>query len=206
MTADKKRVQVPRASNAGPALFAIDGENAAANVKYRISVTTRHFCIMVGHKINAVASISLPRAEPNGEMFATGTENPRACLLVVDWHTVEDHMVHCRASDDFQERCRLVGLCFDGAPVVTHFATAVVGFSCPPLPFCVRAVASPAPAPPGAAPTETLPPCALASRAPRAHPRSAPPARGPMRRARARRSSVIPVTVCARGDWGRWCG
>jgi len=57
-----------------------------------------------------------------------GVENPRAYRLLVDWNTVEDHMVHFRESDDFQEWRRLVGHCFDGAPVVTHFEAAVDGF------------------------------------------------------------------------------
>ena len=57
-----------------------------------------------------------------------GVENPRAYRLLVDWNTVEDHMVHFRESVDFQEWRRLVGDCFDGAPVVTHYAAAVDGF------------------------------------------------------------------------------
>lgn len=57
-----------------------------------------------------------------------GVENPRAYRLLVDWNTVEDHMVHFRESDDFQAWRRLVGHCFDGAPVVTHYAAAVDGF------------------------------------------------------------------------------
>ncbi|WP_075791697.1 antibiotic biosynthesis monooxygenase family protein [Massilia putida] len=63
-----------------------------------------------------------------GMRLQRGVENPRAYRLLVDWETVEDHMVHFRESDDFQEWRRLVGHCFDGAPVVSHFAAAVDGF------------------------------------------------------------------------------
>jgi heme-degrading monooxygenase HmoA len=57
-----------------------------------------------------------------------GIENPRSYRLLVAWETVEDHTVHFRASEDFQEWRSLVGECFDGAPVVTHLATALEGF------------------------------------------------------------------------------
>lgn len=51
-----------------------------------------------------------------------GIEQPLTYRLLVEWSTLEDHTVHFRGSEDFQEWRRLVGPCFDGAPVVTHFA------------------------------------------------------------------------------------
>jgi hypothetical protein len=36
--------------------------------------------------------------------------------------------VHFRGSADFQEWRRLVGDCFDGAPVVTHLSNVYQGF------------------------------------------------------------------------------
>ena len=55
-------------------------------------------------------------------------ENPSGYRLVVGWDTVEDHMDHFRNSADFQEWRKLVGHCFDGAPVVEHTATVLVAF------------------------------------------------------------------------------
>jgi len=63
-----------------------------------------------------------------GMRLQRGVENPRAYRLLVDWDTVEDHMVHFRDSADFQEWRRLVGDCFEQAPVVTHLVGAVDGF------------------------------------------------------------------------------
>jgi heme-degrading monooxygenase HmoA len=47
-------------------------------------------------------------------------EKPSKYRLVVKWETVEDHMVHFRGSDDFQEWRKLVGPYFVSAPVVEH--------------------------------------------------------------------------------------
>jgi len=63
-----------------------------------------------------------------GMRLQRGVENPRAYRLLVDWDTVEDHMVHFRNSADFEEWRRLVGHCFETAPVVTHLVAAVDGF------------------------------------------------------------------------------
>jgi heme-degrading monooxygenase HmoA len=63
-----------------------------------------------------------------GLRLSRGVENPRAYRLLVDWDTVEDHMVHFRNSADFGEWRRLVGDCFEQAPVVTHLVGAVDGF------------------------------------------------------------------------------
>lgn len=64
----------------------------------------------------------------SGMQLQRGVENPRAYRLLVQWDTVEDHNVHFRGSDDFQEWRRLVGHCFDGAPNVTHVETVYRGF------------------------------------------------------------------------------
>ncbi len=55
-------------------------------------------------------------------------ENPSKYRLVVKWETVEDHTVHFRGSEDFQEWRKLAGPHFASAPVVEHFQTAVAGF------------------------------------------------------------------------------
>jgi len=47
-------------------------------------------------------------------------EDPLRYTLVVQWETLDDHMVHFRQSDDFQAWRALVGEHFDGAPQVHH--------------------------------------------------------------------------------------
>jgi heme-degrading monooxygenase HmoA len=64
----------------------------------------------------------------SGMRVQRGVENPRAYRLLVEWATVEDHMVHFRESEDFQEWRRLVGHCFDGAPNVFHMTEVFEGF------------------------------------------------------------------------------
>ncbi len=63
-----------------------------------------------------------------GMQLQRGIENPRAYRLLVRWETVDDHNVHFRGSDDFQEWRRLVGHCFDAPPNVTHLDTVFEGF------------------------------------------------------------------------------
>lgn len=48
--------------------------------------------------------------------------------LVVGWATVEDHMVHFRASADFQQWRQLAGGFFATPPQVQHMTTVVAGF------------------------------------------------------------------------------
>ena len=48
--------------------------------------------------------------------------------LVVGWATLDDHMVHFRGSEDFQEWRRLVGGFFAGPPQVEHSNTVLTGF------------------------------------------------------------------------------
>ena len=55
-------------------------------------------------------------------------EEPDNYVLIVAWNTLEDHEVHFRQSDDFQEWRRLAGGYFARAPQVTHTAAALTGF------------------------------------------------------------------------------
>jgi heme-degrading monooxygenase HmoA len=64
----------------------------------------------------------------SGMRLQRGVENPRAYRLLVEWAALEDHNVHFRASEDFQEWRRLVGHCFDGAPNVTHLSRVLDAF------------------------------------------------------------------------------
>ena len=55
-------------------------------------------------------------------------EQPSSYNLLVQWATVENHMVDFRESADFQEWRRLVGDFLAAPPKVGHTATAVQGF------------------------------------------------------------------------------
>lgn len=55
-------------------------------------------------------------------------EVPTNYTLIVEWETVEDHMVHFRNSADFQEWRSLVGPSFANPPQVHHTRVAVEGF------------------------------------------------------------------------------
>jgi heme-degrading monooxygenase HmoA len=48
--------------------------------------------------------------------------------LVVGWETLDDHVVHFRGSEDFQEWRRLVGPCLLTPPEVEHMNTVLTGF------------------------------------------------------------------------------
>jgi heme-degrading monooxygenase HmoA len=64
----------------------------------------------------------------SGMELQRSVEKPSKYRLVVKWATVEDHMVHFRNSEDFQEWRRLVGPYFAAAPNVEHTHTVLVGF------------------------------------------------------------------------------
>lgn len=55
-------------------------------------------------------------------------EKPERYRLFVIWETLEDHTVHFRGSDDFQEWRRLVRHCFATPPEVEHTRQSVKGF------------------------------------------------------------------------------
>lgn len=55
-------------------------------------------------------------------------EMPSRYRLVVKYETLEDHTVHFRNSEDFQEWRRLVGPHFASPPVVEHTQTVLTGF------------------------------------------------------------------------------
>jgi heme-degrading monooxygenase HmoA len=55
-------------------------------------------------------------------------EEPSQYRLVVKWETVEDHTVHFRGSEEFQEWRRLAGPHFASAPAVGHTHTVLTGF------------------------------------------------------------------------------
>jgi len=56
----------------------------------------------------------------HGVALYRSIEEPLRYTLVVQWETVEDHMVHFRESADFQEWRKLVGPHFADPPVVHH--------------------------------------------------------------------------------------
>lgn len=63
-----------------------------------------------------------------GMSLQRGIERPSTYRLVVSWATVEDHTVHFRGSEDFQEWRRLVGHCFAKPPEVEHVRTVLALF------------------------------------------------------------------------------
>jgi heme-degrading monooxygenase HmoA len=52
-------------------------------------------------------------------------EQPDHYVLMVQWETLDDHMVHFRGSEDFQTWRSLVGPYFAQPPVVGHTEVAV---------------------------------------------------------------------------------
>ena len=55
-----------------------------------------------------------------------GVEQPTSYLLLIEWETLEDHMVGFRESDRFPRWRELIGSYFASPPVVQHFGTPVV--------------------------------------------------------------------------------
>ncbi len=55
-------------------------------------------------------------------------EAPNKYRLVVEWETLDDHVVHFRGSADFQEWRRLAGPHFVSAPAVEHTELVSRGF------------------------------------------------------------------------------
>ncbi len=55
-------------------------------------------------------------------------EKPQHYTLVVEWETIENHMVDFRESADFQEWRKLVGPHFAVPPQVEHMHTVLTGF------------------------------------------------------------------------------
>ncbi|NHZ66229.1 antibiotic biosynthesis monooxygenase family protein [Massilia genomosp. 1] len=64
----------------------------------------------------------------HGMRMERSVEEPGSYMLFVEWETIEDHMVHFRESEDFQEWRRLVGGFFSAPPRVFHTTSAVEGF------------------------------------------------------------------------------
>jgi heme-degrading monooxygenase HmoA len=64
----------------------------------------------------------------HGMRMERSVEEPGSYLLLVDWETIEDHMVHFRESEDFGEWRRLVGDFFSAPPRVFHTSSVVDGF------------------------------------------------------------------------------
>ena len=61
----------------------------------------------------------------HGDELHRVIERSGGYLLVVKWHTVEDHMVHFRQSDDFQAWRQLAGPFFKSPPQIVHTEVAV---------------------------------------------------------------------------------
>lgn len=64
-----------------------------------------------------------------GMQVRHSVEHPQRYHLIVDWETVEDHMVRFRESEDFTRWRELVGEHFAQPPVVEHAEALDVGFA-----------------------------------------------------------------------------
>ncbi|MGA2992463.1 MAG: antibiotic biosynthesis monooxygenase family protein [Candidatus Korobacteraceae bacterium] len=64
----------------------------------------------------------------HGLRLLRSVEQPSRYTLMVTWETVEDHTVHFRQSEAFQQWRKLVGEFFAGPPQVGHVQVAVPGF------------------------------------------------------------------------------
>lgn len=60
-----------------------------------------------------------------GMTLQRSIEAPMQFLLIVQWESVEDHMVHFRQSENYQLWRGNVGPCFAAPPVVWHGDTVV---------------------------------------------------------------------------------
>lgn len=58
----------------------------------------------------------------HGIRVARGVESPSTYLLLLEWDTVEDHMVGFRESDLFPQWRALIGPYFAQPPAVEHYA------------------------------------------------------------------------------------
>ena len=57
----------------------------------------------------------------HGIRVSRGVENPSTYLLLLEWDTVEDHMVGFRESDLFAQWRALIGPYFAQPPAVEHY-------------------------------------------------------------------------------------
>lgn len=82
--------------------------------------------VITGHEAQFEAGVA--QAKPfflrakgcHGIALHRSIENPQQYTLVVDWETVENHMVDFRESADFQEWRKLAGPHFAQPPQVHH--------------------------------------------------------------------------------------
>jgi heme-degrading monooxygenase HmoA len=54
-----------------------------------------------------------------------GVENPDSFLLLVEWETLEDHMIGFRESQDFVEWRAILSPHFAAQPAMEHYAAAL---------------------------------------------------------------------------------
>lgn len=89
-----------------------------------------HVTVSAGHEADferdlqrAVTEI-LSRA--NGLIKFNGVgwcvERPNVYLFTIDWETLEDHTIGFRESELFTRWREIIGVHFDGAPTMEHFA------------------------------------------------------------------------------------
>lgn len=86
------------------------------------------FTITPGSEADFEAAIGLAQAQIaasngfRGLILSRGIESPSTFLLLVEWDSIEDHVVGFRESERFIEWRRLISPYFSGAPEVAHYA------------------------------------------------------------------------------------
>jgi heme-degrading monooxygenase HmoA len=63
-----------------------------------------------------------------GVELQRSVEKPACYRLVVKWETLEDHTVHFRGAEEFQEWRKLIGPHIVSVPTVGHTHTVLAGF------------------------------------------------------------------------------
>jgi len=61
----------------------------------------------------------------HGAKLFRSLEQPTRYRLIVDWDTLEDHMIEFRNSDAFVQWRRIVGPFFAGTPRIEHIVVAI---------------------------------------------------------------------------------
>ncbi|HVO87361.1 MAG TPA: antibiotic biosynthesis monooxygenase family protein [Casimicrobiaceae bacterium] len=63
-----------------------------------------------------------------GLQLQRSIEKPSRYRLMVEWETMDNHLVDFRQSEDFQRWRALVGHCFESPPSVEHTQRCAAGF------------------------------------------------------------------------------
>ena len=86
------------------------------------------FAILPGQEDDFIAAfgeaVTILASSPGfrSARMTRGIESPSRFVLLVEWESLDDHVVGFRESDRFTQWRAVIGRFFDGAPRVEHFA------------------------------------------------------------------------------------